>query len=239
MPVKSKFTKLRKTKYAKKGVIQTLVKKVAKLTKIPLQNMLLKKDTGFFNLQSNVVSTLMNDFSNQSIVFGTGTNDVFPNRVVWKKSELDFILQVNNEYSNVSITMFIVRPKDVLSQAIDSTTGALTLTADDHYITTSGQQVILNKKYFNTLYTKKFYLGNNGVAPGQGAQGGSDLHVIRRIKKTLYPNININNPKGDVRTMAFNQDPSKNIYVLTFCDNISVDLENPIENQLVLNTLQY
>lgn len=175
----------------------------------------------------------INSFNQWSRIFGTGQNDQEANAMIWKSFGMDIHVRSYNETSEINFTMFIVKATDLAANNISST-GALTITEGTDYVNSSGGAndvasglVLLNKKLFTILYTKRFTLGNNSVALGTSTaqtQFGTD----RRFYFKCKPNKKVTNPStGDVFALQRDLDPSGNYYMLIFSNNSSADAENP------------
>lgn len=143
---------------------------------------------------------------------------------------------INNEEDSVNFTMFLVSLKDTIGSAFNPTTGALSLTNADHYITRSGL-VLLNKKCFNIHRVMRRTLTNHGTPlaqPSAQTQGGTDFRFYFKHS----PRAKIMNPVGDWRALNSALDPSKQYYLLIFNDNSIVDLESPCITYNIVHTMK-
>lgn len=186
----------------------------------------------------------LSNFNSWSRVFGTGANDQEANAMIWKSFGMDIHIRSYNETSEVNFTLFIVKATDLAANNI-ATTGALSLTEGTDYVNSSQSAtdvasglVLLNKKLFTILYTKRFTLGNNNQSLGTSTaqtQFGTD----RRFYFKCKPNKKVTNPStGDVFALQRDLDPSGNYYMLIFTNNASADAENPRMFVNMVHTVQ-
>lgn len=235
--IRKKSAIKRLAKGRKTTAVQTLAKQIQGI------KMRMRKDTKIVNYVQNggsVGSALGAEFNafvipnltNWSPTFGASADDNEQPSAIWKSTGMDMLFRSYSEPTEVNFTVFLVRCKDVMAPYINLTTGAVTLTAGTHYVSSaSGTQVaaglvMLNKKFFQILKIKRFTLGNNGTTLGQPSaqtQYGTD----RRIYMKFSPNTKISNPNGNWASTACPQDPSQNYLLLVFNNNATADAENP------------
>jgi len=181
----------------------------------------------------------LNNYYGFTDLFGSSVNDSAQNKIIHKSFGMDFYLTLDNtiaEPDTTQFTIFLVSLKDEIGYSYNSATGALGLTAGQHYVMQGGL-VLLNKKMFNIHKIKRTVLTNHGTsisAPSAQTQGGTDLRWYWKFS----PNKMITNPVGDWKQLSCAQDPSKQYYVLIFNDNSSLDLQNPKLHYNIVHTLK-
>lgn len=174
------------------------------------------------------------DFTSMRQIYGTvGSDYSLCNKIQHKKIEFDFLFNCGNEYSNVSMTAYIVSIKK--SQNLyGKTTGVLnTLTsgleyADNDAAPNAGQS-FLNPRMWTIHKKKRWESGNNGLATlaGSGTGGDLDLKTVYRWTGSIKTDQKIENTTGNVASLICLQDPATQYYLLVFNDNIGGDAEYP------------
>lgn len=240
-PRKPFILKKYKTKYS-----GNLKKKVNQLTK------LVKGTYSLAYLQNRGTNTMASPYfainciswPNFRQVFGTGASDwVDENNFILKKMQLDMILRINNEGSNVDYSMFIVTLKNSMSDVYNRTTGALNLIEGTHYARNDvgdakEGSVFLNPQCFYIKYQRRITIGNNGNTPASTSAPGSGLAINKRITKTIIVNQTYNNPAGNVSALSCSVVPSKQYYIIFFNNNLSIDGENNTVDWNIMNTIK-
>ena len=159
---------------------------------------------------------------------------------------MDVRFDMANEVDPVRYTVFIVSLKDIISPAWNSTTGNVTLIADEHYSLVDGM-AMLNKEYFNIHKIKRFSTGNDGYSvnanfpnlgfvnnvPGeQGMRRQHRFYMKQKINKI------VKDAGGSWVSLQTNPDPSRNFYMIIFNNNSALDLQNPTFEFHGIHTLQ-
>lgn len=223
--------------------IQTLAKAVKKLQRKQNSQHQILNYTQTAS-QTNIVQPYFGlnlcDYANFFPIFGTDADDDNNYKIIHKSFGIDGYLSlenlINNEEETITFTMFIVSLKDHIGPAFNASTGALTLTAGNHYYMQNGL-CMLNKKCFNIHAIRRKVLTNHGTAltnPSAQTQSGTDY----RFYMKFAPNRVIQNPTGDWKALNSALDPSKQYYLLIFSDNSSADLESPCISYNVVHTCQ-
>lgn len=231
---------------ARAQVVNKLAKKVnriAKAVKEGVETVYLNAN-GSNTLSTNFLGINLCDWSTQSPVFDDDpTESAYArcNKFTWKSMKLDLIYDCNNEYENVDLTTFIVSVKDEASKIYDKATGVLTLTSGLDYkrnsATSNSGQVYLNPKVFNIHYVKRSIIGNNSQNPTTAGNSTEMKYIRRRIAIKLKVNKICKNPYGDIDLLTCNPDPSKQYYLLVFNNNLATDLQYPLLDWNLLNTI--
>lgn len=168
-------------------------------------------------------------FSDFTSIFGTDGTDGQGQNAKINSFAIDNYISLENstltETATIQFTYFIVSLKPEATSLLGSNGLLNTLTSNTHYYTNGGL-TMLNKRYFNIHYYKKFVLTNNGqpltVSTAQ-SQYGSDI----RFKAKIKCNKMVRNPAGDWKAMNFSPEVTDNYYALVFNDNNTGDLESP------------
>lgn len=184
----------------------------------------------------------LTQISTWSDVFGTGTNDNHANKAFLQKLNVRCRIDLNNEEESIGFSVFAVSLKDAIgafsgAPVYNTGSGVLTLANGIHYYRQANGYTLLNPKCFNIHYAKTFTLTNNGTslsAPSGQTQFGTD----RYMRMTIPVNKYLISPAGDWKAMICPGDPSKAYFLLIFCDNSSVDLENPVADVDLLATVK-
>lgn len=217
-----------------KGVsaqVARLTRQVARLSAVAIQKIQYRQLT-LANLNSalgldSYVATPLMKYSNWARVFGNDADNEAGNKAVIRSMSIPWRFQTN-EPDNRQYTIFVVSLKDNASDLLNSTTslGDLnTLVQDTHY-SSSADRTLLNLKYFNVHYQKKFTAGvypmNKNAVGTAGAvqnipEGGIDTQRLGKINLKFGKNgIRVSNPAGDWKANGYPRDPSQNYYILTF-----------------------
>jgi len=199
---------------------------------------------GQFNSYDSMVSpySIVNlcNYTGMAGIFGTASDDRTDNKIVHQSMGMDIRVSlentVNNEENTVNFTAFLVSLRDQASAVFTPSNGALSLTADVHYYSTSGC-ALLNKKIFKIHKFKRFTLSNYGTALTASAaqtQYGTDIRWYWKHS----PRTTIVNPAGGWSSLGSALDPSKQYYLIVFNDNTAVDGESPTITTNVVHTLK-
>lgn len=239
--VRRKWNKVSKMAKGKQTKIQTLAKAVKSLQ---LAN---RKNSEYLNYWQYGSQSVVGDVSVINLsgfngfidAFGTSSNDDTGNKMVHKSFGMDLYLTLEatvNETDTTQFTMFLVSLRDIIGNAYNPSSGALSLISGQHYVIRGGQ-VLLNKKCFKIHKMKRITLTNHGTSlanPSAQTQSGTDCRFYWKSR----PNALITNPVGDWKSMNSAQDPSKQYYLLTFSDNSSGDLQNPQLQYNIIHTVK-
>jgi len=119
---------------------------------------------GDVNISSDCLSFNVCDYVNYTNTFGSSSDDDVYNRIKHLSSKMDLYINMYNEYNNTQFTAFLVSLKDEIGSSFNPSTGALSLTNDQHYtkVSTYSGQIHLNPRYFKVHRVKRFIVGNNG-----------------------------------------------------------------------------
>lgn len=168
------------------------------------------------------------NFSNYLPVFGTSTDDLSDNQVLYHsfRSHINVTLEnTNNEEETIRFSCFLVSLKDIFPQSrLNTTTGQITLTQDVDYTFDDGI-VYLNSKNFKIHKRKYFTLTNYGTSLGTSAaqnqfgtnqQWNWDMKIKKKIKSGQgnWP-------------LACALEMKKNYFILIFSNNNTSDAEYP------------
>lgn len=183
-----------------------------------------------------------------SDIFGSsGADWNQANKITWKSTGFDMYFtqqsSVNDEEEITTYTVFLVKLTKEASELLPTSSSAVntvggagalgaTLVDGVHFHSQStglgnigAGLVLLNKKYFKILRTKRFVLGNFGQALNISAgqrQYGNDYRLYWKVapRKLIAP------PGGNAQANS-HRDPHDQYYVLVFSSNSNVDTENP------------
>lgn len=172
-------------------------------------------------------------FDQWTRTFGTDADDEVQKKALIRKCNVNWQI-ATNEPDARWYSVFLVSLKDEAS-ALLKTDGTLdTLTAGTHYSDpgSQGSGTLLNLKFFNVHYHKRFHLG---VVPENKAAVGTAPAVqnipmtgrdTTRIGKVNLPlgkyGLRVQNPAGDWKAGVYPKDPSKNYFFLTFWSGDSI-----------------
>lgn len=182
------------------------------------------------NVVQPVTSYGLDQYSSMSTIFGTGTNDMHCNRAIDRSDVMDITVQLDNliqtEPSTCNFTCYVVQLKDAIGTNYTSV-GALNLVAGQHYQAAplTGQNVLLNLKYFRILKTKKFILTNYGQP--LTSSSGNTQDTFKRWTWKLKRRTLIQNPEGDFNARP-PIDPSQARFLLIFSDDSNADSQSPL-----------
>lgn len=246
-----------KNKYTRKYARKSRVKKIAvggtsnirALAKaITAMQKKIKREKQYLQYKLETTSSIVTPytalnlcaFSSMAPCFGTGANDNTDQDVIMKSLALDMYMAlenpINNEENTIQFSMFLVSLKDGIqgqNNPFNPTNGALTLLDDVHYTALQGGLVHLNRKCFKIHKSKRVTFTNYGTDLGTAAaqtQQGTNWRGYWKLRL----NNKIVNPSGDWKDLGTAGDPSKQLYLLVFSDNLTADLESP---QLLCNQI--
>lgn len=168
-------------------------------------------------------------FSDFQTIFGTDGTDGQGQQAKIHSFAIDNYISLENssltETSTIQFTYFIVSLKPEASSLLGSTGLLNTLTSGTHYFTNGGLTMV-NKRFFNIHYYKKFVLTNNSqplnLSTAQ-SQYGTDIRFKAKVKVNRF----VRNPAGDWKGLNFSPEVGDNYYALVFNDNNTSDLESP------------
>lgn len=236
---KSKYVR----KYARKGrskvgamakgkttQVQTLAKAVSRIQRTlrTQPEYLNYSQSDVFNVAGDCSVVNMCNYYTMQDCFGSSANDAANNKIIHKSMGIDCYLALENtlnEPDTTQFTIFLVSLRDSIGSTFVPSSGALSLSSGLHYVIRGGL-VLVNKKIFKIHKTKRVVLTNHGTSlanPSAQSQGGTDA----RFYWKLQANNTIINPTGDWKSMSSAQDPSKQVYMLIFNDNVTADLQSP------------
>lgn len=188
---------------------------------------------------SSYDATPLLKFDNWSRVFGTDADDETQKKALLRKLNLNWQI-LTNEPDARYYSVFVVSLKDEASPLLNTDGTLATLTQGTHYSDPQGQGsgVLLNLKFFNIHYHRRFQLGvvpqvKAAVAPAGAVQNigmtSKDSTRTGKVNLTLGKNgMRIINPSGDWKAGVYPKDPSKNYFFLTFWSGDSTaDVEVP------------
>lgn len=223
--------------------VAALSRQVSKLNSVAMNRLMYSAQTSFncataLGLPSYNATPLLK-FDNWTRVFGTDADDETQKKALLRKINLNWQI-LTNEPDARYYSMFVVSLKDEASPLLNTDGTLATLTQGTHYSDPGGQGsgTLLNLKFFNIHYHRRFHLGvvpqvKAAVAPAGAVQNigmtNKDSTRIGKVNLTLGKNgMRIINPSGDWKAGVYPKDPSKNYYFLTFWSGDSTaDLEVP------------
>jgi len=163
--------------------------------------------------------------------FGTSSNDNHANKVLLKKLNVRYHINLDNEEESIGFSVFAVSLKDAIgaysgAPVYNPGSGVLNLTNGIHYYRQATGYTLLNPKCFNIHYAKSFTLTNYGT-PLTASAGQTQFGTDRYGSMSIPVNKYLISPAGDWKAMISPGDPSKAYFLIVFCNNSSADLENP------------
>lgn len=197
------------------------------------------QDVGSLTLDYNYLS--LTRFSDFQSIFGTDATDGQGRNATIHSFTIDNYITLQNpnttlpgpETAPTQFTYFIVSLKNEATSLLGSNGLLNTLSNNTHYYKNGGL-VMLNKRYFNIHYYKKFVLSNNFVSLGTSS-AQTQYGIDRRFKAKVKCNRKVTNPAGDWKAMNFSPDVRDNYFALCFSDSSLVDGEAPkwIYNEII------
>lgn len=235
----------------RKKVVKKVTKKVAPLT----IKALAKKVSTLARVQKNIISPVMyaqaatsvllgnttgaaitsvnlTSFVNWTRTFGTDADDEQAKKATIKRTVLQYTINTN-EPDPIGYSVFVVSIKRCADDLFNA--GIASMVAGTHYY---GQHcnVLLNMKYFNIHYVKRFQQGSyatyraaTGAAPATigGDQGGLSFRGSINLNYNNGKGLLINNPSGDWKASNTPKNAQQNYFLLVFCNDSTVDVESP------------
>jgi len=255
MPPKKVYVKKTKKTYKKArggpSAIATLTKRVNALTRATqgTQSKIMygqKASVTLGNASGNFISVVpMLKFSNWARIFGTDADDEQGKRCVVKSSNFQWNI-ITNEPDPIGYSMFCVSLKKSASDLITSAGDLATLISDTHFAG-AGSKVLLNMNYFNVHYVKRFVTGANRIERAVAGQfpaiqtAPSETQSLQKTGKFSVPygkyGMTIINPAGDWKAGGHPKGDTQNYFFLTFCDNATVDFENPVMEHNIVHSV--
>jgi hypothetical protein len=232
--MRSRFGLSKPKKYtpATKATVTTLARRINRVSRMAKRGstaIQMYKVITSTNLLSNFNYFSIMDYINYTPIFGaSGLDFNNANKITHKKTTMDFLFDYGNETDNIDITCFLVQLKALANNAYDKTNGILSMTNGQEYIIPSSalsNLVTLNPKMFNVLKTKRFRLGNNGVAIGTSTAQGINS-TAKKFKWVLNVNKIIGSATGNVQQQYASQSPTNQYYVLIFNNIFHLSLIN-------------
>lgn len=238
----------RKKLYRRRRTTRSIVSRVKRLERVN------RRKTQTHIVQMRPSQNLVSDYNSINLsnwspvsgyqpMFGTVEDDLKDANSFYHKSMgIDMYYYLNNETENITYTVFLVSLKDQIGSAFNPSTGALSLTADVHYVKNTsaagyGGLVMLNKGCFNIHKIARFTLGNNGQVASTSS-GKLQYGVDRRMYWKWKPRCLVRNPIGNVRGQLSSVDPSKCYYLLIFNDNSVLDAQAQSVQINVVSTIE-
>lgn len=160
--------------------------------------------------------------------FGTNATDFAEsNKIFIKKIKLDMTLNASIEKDNIDYTCMILSLRDQANNGVrwDPATANLTLSAPIDYTTLGTAGTRVNPKLFKIHYYRRFFTSNAG-ATWSSTGVGDVKSYYKRITKTLNCNLHIQNPAGNWNAIPCPNDPSKNLYLVLFNNDFTLDGES-------------
>lgn len=179
----------------------------------------------------------LTSYSNQALIFGTAADDTNDNSIRHVSFGMDVLIDANTEDDNIRYSVFLVSLKDEAAQAVNFSTGAITLSSNIHYQFVNGQ-TLLNKKYFKIHKYKRLITGNYGTALGLPSSSSGPSRNEHRFYWKLKLGTKPKNPVGNWNAMPCPRDPSQNYFLIVFNDNSPLDLENPLISMNCIHTFR-
>lgn len=228
-----KFSRKRKRrKSSVKKIVKAIVRREIKPTQTILRVLTphlpanLNLDFRAFHL--NPIS--LTNWTNNRIIFGTGTNDTHRNQAKHVSLYADICLRAGSEDEGTNITAYIVSPKNGCKDSMfNSATGGLILVDNQDYTVANGQAFV-NPASFHIHMRKKI------LFPPRTDNADPTATLYRRFHWKMRPNHIIKNERGDFMDLPVPQRPSHNYYLILFNDNSFADAEYPTCEFNCLNT---
>lgn len=223
--------------------IASLQRQVRQLNAVAMNRLHYSGNDTFFCANATGVpsynATPLTRFSTWTRIFGTDADDETQKKALIRKCSLNWQI-TTSEPDARWYSVFLVSLKDEASDLLNSDGTLASLAQGTHYSDPQGQGsgTLLNLKFFNIHYHRRFSLGvqpqvKAAVAPAGAVQNiGMTTKDSTRIGKAniVYGKngIRVLNPSGDWKAGVFPKDPSKNYYFLTFWSGDStLDVEVP------------
>lgn len=172
----------------------------------------------------------LSQYSQWSRIFGADADDESNHSALWRKSNIDFQIDAENERSNIDYTLYVVSlTKLGASELFTPSSGGLagplgitSLTNGTHYMTGgSAGMALLNRKYFNILHCKRLITGTGGAVAYETASLRKRWYV--KMAHNGGKGHRLQNPKGDWKASVSPLVPNQNLYVLIFNNDSTID----------------
>lgn len=219
----------RSTMAKPRTAVGKLYQKVNKLQKavVPLtQNKMFYKHWENLNIGSatgaSAISTNLSRANNWTRIFGTDADDESSHVFMQQRMELRGQVNANGERNLINTTLFVVSLTKIgAAELFNPLTGVLNnLVAEQHYTLPTGFQglaITLNPRFFRIHWAKRIYTGS----PGNLATDTYDLN--RPFVYIHKKPIKWVNPSGDWRAKGFCPNEMGNLFLLSFCNDNTVD----------------
>lgn len=185
--------------------------------------------------------------SSWTAMWSTASARNFTNEMYLTSMKSSICFTANWETSPVQFDLYMVRLRPKLArQATEGTVYLQNMNANEHYITRSGGTQNtgweLNRNVFNVLHHRRFTLGAHATQNLNTINMTTRSSYMRNYTFSYKPKTPIRIESLDSNAATMTKDNVRyqdQVYLLVFCNNSTIDGENPLVNGVTSFKVKY